>query len=79
MKRLIVVLAVIAATVGMTGAPRTQAAVAGDETPFQFQLRQTESHRGVGVEGYVYNAGISTSPSPPRPRPIARAFTPSTR
>ena len=51
MNRLLVV-AMMASTIG-TAIP---AASAGDERAFAFQLEQTENHRGVAVEGYVYNA-----------------------
>ena len=47
MKRMLVVFAMIAATLS--------AASAADEPAFEFELHQRGSHRGVGVEGYVRN------------------------
>ena len=48
MKRGLVVFATVATMLGT--------AIAGDESPFRFQFGQSQSHRGLAVEGYVYNA-----------------------
>ena len=56
MKRILVVFAMIATTIGTTGVSRAQTVVAGDQNPFGFQLEQTSSPRGLAVEGYVHNA-----------------------
>jgi hypothetical protein len=55
MNRMLLMLAIVATTLGTPTVPRAQAATLSDETPFGFQLEQTHSPRGVGVEGYVYN------------------------
>src|SRR5678816_3641300 len=39
----------------MAAVADVQELIASDETPFSFQLNQTEGHRGLGVEGWVYN------------------------
>jgi hypothetical protein len=49
---MLLVLAIITSTIGTATAPPT----AGAQSAFAFQLMQTENHRGVAVEGYVYNA-----------------------
>ena len=56
MNRVLVVFATIAAILGAPTAARVQTAIAGDESPFQFQFAQSEGPRGLAVEGYVYNA-----------------------
>jgi hypothetical protein len=56
MNRLILVLATIAMTIGTAAAARAQTAITSEQSPFRFQFEQTTSPRGVGVEGYVYNA-----------------------
>ena len=56
MKRMLVVLAMIATTIGTAAVARTQTAIASDESPFTFQLEHTVSPRGVAVEGYVRSA-----------------------
>jgi hypothetical protein len=53
-KRLVVVAAVVTA-MAMAAVPGAQQLTASDETPFSFQLKQTEGHRGLAVEGWVYN------------------------
>ncbi len=55
MNRMLLMLAIVATTLGTPTVPRAQTATVSDESPFGLQLKQTESHRGVGVEGYVYN------------------------
>ena len=55
MKRMFAVLVVIAATVATGAMPGGGMAVAEDESPFRFRLEETQGHRGVGVQGYVYN------------------------
>jgi hypothetical protein len=55
MNRVLVVLATIATILGTATAARVQMAIASDERPFPFQFEQTESPRGLAVEGYVYN------------------------
>jgi hypothetical protein len=52
MNRMLLVVAMIASTIGMAIAPAGAAA----QSAFAFDFRQTEGPRGVGVEGYVYNA-----------------------
>ena len=54
MKKMIAVLGIIAATLGAATVPG-QTAIVGEQAPFTFELQQTESHRGLGVQGYVYN------------------------
>jgi len=56
MKRMLVVVAMVATTIGTATVARTQTAIASDESAFTFQLEQTVSPRGVAVEGYVRNA-----------------------
>ena len=56
MKRVLVVLATIAAILGTATALRVQTAIASDESPFRFQFEQTKGPRGLAVEGYVYSA-----------------------
>lgn len=56
MNRLLVVFAIVATTLGTPTVPRAQTAIASDQSPFGFQYEQTQTPRGVGVEGYVYNA-----------------------
>jgi hypothetical protein len=55
MNRALVVLATMAMTIGTATATRAQTALASDENPFRFELEQSESPRGLAVEGYVYN------------------------
>jgi hypothetical protein len=54
--RVFVVLATIATILGTATAAGVQTALASDESPFRFQFEQNQSPRGLGVEGYVYNA-----------------------
>ena len=56
MNRVLVVLATIATILGTATAASAQTAIASDESPFRFQFDQSESPRGLAVEGYVYNA-----------------------
>ena len=51
--RLLVVLGLIAATIGTATMPAQT--VIADEGPFTFQFEQTGSHRGFALQGYVYN------------------------
>jgi len=53
--RIIPMFAMLATTIVAVTAPSTPTAVASDQSPFGFELEQTASHRGVAVEGYVYN------------------------
>ena len=55
MKRMLLVFAIVATTLGTT-VPSAQTAIASDQGAFGFQYEETRTHRGVGVEGYVYNA-----------------------
>ncbi len=48
--------AMIATTIGTATVPGAQTKIASDQNPFRFQFEHTESHRGVAVEGYGYNA-----------------------
>jgi hypothetical protein len=57
MSRRLVLLVTIAAMLGTATAASAQtAALTGDESSFHFQFEQSKSARGLGVEGYVYNA-----------------------
>lgn len=56
MNRVLVELTMIATILGTATAAGAQTALASDESPFRFQLQQSESPRGLAVEGYVYNA-----------------------
>jgi hypothetical protein len=56
MNRMLVVFAIVATTLGTPTVPGAQTAVASDQSPFVFQYEETQTHRGVAVEGYVYNA-----------------------
>ena len=56
MNRILVVFAIVATTHGTPTVPRAQTAIASDQSPFGFQYEETQTHRGVAVEGYVYNA-----------------------
>ena len=53
MKRMMLLLAMTLTTIAGTGIATAETATA--DTPFRFDLAQTDSHRGLGVEGYVYN------------------------
>ena len=55
MKRMLLAFAIVAATLGTPTVPSAQTAIASDPRPFGFQYEETRTHRGVGVEGYVYN------------------------
>jgi len=46
----------IVTIVGTAIGARVQTPTTGDESPFRFQFEQSQSHRGLAVEGYVYNA-----------------------
>jgi hypothetical protein len=46
----------IAATLATGAVARAQAPTASGESTFRFQVEESESHRGVAVEGYVYDA-----------------------
>jgi hypothetical protein len=56
MHRMLLVLAMSATILGTATMARAPAAVTGDETPFRFELEQTDGPRGLGVEGYLYSA-----------------------
>jgi hypothetical protein len=56
MNRVLVVLTTIATMLGTATAAGAQTARASDESPFRFHFEQSESPRGLAVEGYVYNA-----------------------
>jgi hypothetical protein len=56
MNRMLLVFAIVATTLGTPTVPRAQTAIASDQGPFGFQYEQTQTHRGVAVEGYLYNA-----------------------
>jgi hypothetical protein len=55
-RKLLLLLALIATTIGTATVASAQMAIASDESPFRFQLEQRESPRGLAVEGWVYNA-----------------------
>jgi hypothetical protein len=55
MNKVLVVAATIATILGTATAARAQSAIASDESPFRFQFEQSQSTRGLAVEGYVYN------------------------
>jgi hypothetical protein len=52
----LLLLALIATTIGTPTVPSAQTAITSEQSPFRFQFEQTTNPRGVGVEGYVYNA-----------------------
>ena len=54
MKRMLAVLAMIAAAIGTATMP-AETALAADQGPFEFELEQTEGYRGLAVHGHVYN------------------------
>ena len=54
MRKMLAILGIIAVTTGAATVPG-QTAIVGEQPPFEFQLEQTESYRGLGVQGYVYN------------------------
>ena len=56
MNRMLLVFAIAATTLGTPAVPRAQTAIASDHSSFRFQYEETHTHRGVGVEGYVYSA-----------------------
>ena len=56
MNRRLVVLAMLAMTLGTATTGTAQTASDGDPGSFRFEFEQTESHRGLAVEGYVYSA-----------------------
>jgi hypothetical protein len=56
MNRMLLLFAMIATTLGTATVARAQTQAASDESPFRFQFEESKSHRGVAVEGYVYNA-----------------------
>ena len=45
----------IAATIATGAVARAQAPTASGQSPFRFHFEESESHRDVAVEGYVYN------------------------
>jgi hypothetical protein len=55
MTRLVLVLATIAMTIATATVATAQTAITSDERPFRFQFEQSNSPRGLAVEGYVYN------------------------
>ena len=55
MKRMLLVFAIVATTIGMGTVPTVKTAIAADPAPFRFEFGYTESHRGVAIAGYVYN------------------------
>jgi hypothetical protein len=56
MNRMVLVLAMIATTIGTAAAARAQSPIASDQSAFGFELQQTTGPRGLAVEGYVHNA-----------------------
>jgi hypothetical protein len=52
---MLLVFAIVATTLETPTTPRAETALASDERAFGFQYEETHSHRGVGVEGYVYS------------------------
>jgi hypothetical protein len=55
MNRRILVLAVIAATIVTGAVAKAQAPTASGQSPFRFQFEESQSPRGLAVEGYLYN------------------------
>ena len=53
MNRMILVLAMIAATIATEAVARAQAPTASGQSPFRFQFEESESHRGVAAPGDV--------------------------
>jgi hypothetical protein len=55
MNRMLLVFSTVATIIATASVARAQTAIAGDESPFWFQFEQSQSPRGLAVEGYVYN------------------------
>jgi hypothetical protein len=53
MKKVLLLFAMTLTTIAGTGIAMAESPTA--DTPFRFDLAQSNSHRGTGVEGYVYN------------------------
>jgi hypothetical protein len=56
MKGMLLLLAMIATTVGTATVSAAEMPIAADENPFRFQCEQTRGPRGLALTGYVYNA-----------------------
>jgi len=56
MKRMLRVLVAMASMLGTPAAPGAEPPTAAEQSVFSFQLEPTTGHRGVAVQGYVYNA-----------------------
>ena len=54
-KRMLRVFAMLAATIGAATVSSAPTAIASDQSPFAFELEETAGHRGMAVQGYVYN------------------------
>jgi len=55
MKRMLLIFAMMITTIAGAVAALAQTPTADAQTPFRFQLAQTDGPRGLGVEGYVCN------------------------
>ena len=54
-ERLLLMLAMVVATILGPTVVAAQTPVGDEQSQFRFELEQAESHRGRAVEGYVYN------------------------
>jgi hypothetical protein len=55
MNRLFLAFGLIVATLAAPVVSTAEMASGDAQAPFRFQLEQTDGHRGVAVQGYVYN------------------------
>jgi hypothetical protein len=55
MTRMLLIVAMVVTTISCPIVARAQTPVTDSQSQFQFELEEAESHRGRGVEGYVYN------------------------
>src|SRR5881409_2639073 len=55
MKRMLLAVATVVTTISCPIVARAQNPVPDPQSQFRFELEEAESHRGRGVEGYVYN------------------------
>ena len=55
MNRMVLVFGMVVTTLSAPIVAQAQTPVADAQSRFRFELEEAESHRGRGVEGYVYN------------------------
>src|SRR5436309_13224087 len=55
MKRMLLAVATVVTTISCPIVARAQNPVPDPQSQFRFELEEARSHRGRGVEGYVYN------------------------